>query len=168
MDRNKLTERLLGLEIDIRFVSIREAAEAGITGDPVAVESALHCPILLAIDGERDLGVLANSLRTALLGMGANQGVGKLMSLFFEKNMSREAFMDHAWNVLYRVLPPYCAAHGCWLEIQNRRGTGIVGILMRNEREGTDWQKVEWIYDLDGESAIDAWQTIIEHEDVDI
>lgn len=168
MDRNKLTETLLGLEIAIRFVSIHEAAEVGVMGNPAKIEAALHCPMLLAIAGERDVAVLANALREALLGMGANQGTGNLVALFLEKNIGHDALMAHAWNVLYQVLPPYAADHGCWLEVQNRRGCGTVGILMRAEREGTDWQKVEWIDDLDGESAIDAWKRVVEQENVRI
>lgn len=116
MDRNKLTEMLLGCEVSTRFVSIKEAMEAGIKGEPAAIEAAL---------------------------------------------------MEWAWGKLHRVLPPYAAKHGCWLEIQDRRGAGIVGILLRVETEGTSWQMVEWLDDLDGETAIDAWQMVVAHGGVD-
>lgn len=167
MDRNKLTEMLLRSEVLTRFVSIKEATEAGIKGEPAAIEAALHSPALLAIDGERNPAMLAEALRNALLVLGAKQGVGRLVTLFCEKNMSREALMEWAWGELHRVLPPYAAKHGCWLEIQDRRGAGIVGILLRAETKGTSWQMVEWLDDLDGEAAFDAWQMVVAHGGVD-
>jgi hypothetical protein len=86
MDRNKLTEHLLGLEIDIRFISIKEARKAGVIGDSAELETALHHAIKLAIDGERDLTVLAEALRQALVDAGFRHGVDEILELFCEKN----------------------------------------------------------------------------------
>lgn len=86
MNRNKLTEHLLGLEIDIRFVSIREAVGAGCRGDIALLEAALHRPVLLAIDGVDDLAVLANGLREALSNAGFKQHADTVSTLFLAKN----------------------------------------------------------------------------------
>lgn len=92
MNRNKLTEIMLGLEIDIRFISIKEAVKAGIMGEPAKIEAALHHPILLAIAGERDLTVLADAMRQALTDAGFGNGVDDVVELFCDKNR-REGMM---------------------------------------------------------------------------
>ena len=154
MHRNKLTEHLLGIEIDIRFVSIREAVSAGIEGEPALIEAALHCPALLAVEGERDLVVLANALREALLAMGAKRGVAEVVSLFDVKNM--KLTNNQAIDELRTLLLPVAAAHGCWLEVMDRRGTGVVGINWRCEDGGIGWQQIEWVDDLDDLDGVEA------------
>lgn len=86
--RNKLTEQLLGLEIQIRFISLGEAKSlhAG-TGDEALLEKALHVPIRLAIDGEKDITVLAVALSGALSAQGSSPAAAlSLVTLFLNKN----------------------------------------------------------------------------------
>lgn len=77
--RIELAELMLGLEIDIRFISIAQAVaihasviqdlggELGLR-DVVALENALHAPMILcAHGGERDMEVLACELERATL-----------------------------------------------------------------------------------------------------
>lgn len=105
MKRNKLTEMMLGLEIDIRFISIKEAMKAGIMGEPAKIEAALHHPILLAIAGERDLTVLAEAMRQALTDAGFGYGVDDVVELFCDKNR-REGMMAFT-----RRNPSYCMVY---------------------------------------------------------
>lgn len=79
MTRNQLTEHLLGREIRVRFVSIREAVRlhdqsihdvGGLPGvrDSALLESALHRPMQLALYNEAtELHVLAASLADAVV-----------------------------------------------------------------------------------------------------
>lgn len=61
-----------------------------------------------------------------------------------------------AIDELRALLVPVAAAHGCWLEVVDRRGTGVVGISWRCEDGGVGWQKVEWLDDLDGSGGVEA------------
>ena len=86
--RNKLTEQLLGLEVEIRFISLREAKLLhGGTVDDFLLERALHSPILQAIQGEKDIIVLAAALSESLKAHGFSTRVARLLvSLFLSKN----------------------------------------------------------------------------------
>lgn len=86
MNRNKLIEKLLGLEITTRFISIKEAVGVGCRGDMALLEGALHRPMLLAIDGVSDIEVLADGLREALSNAGFMQHADAVSTLFLEKN----------------------------------------------------------------------------------
>ena len=88
LTRNHLTEQLLGLEIEIRFISLREAKSlhAG-TGDDSLLERALHVPMRLAIEGENDITVLAVALSGALSAQGSSPAAAlSLVTLFLKKN----------------------------------------------------------------------------------
>lgn len=88
LTRNKLTEVLLGFEIEIRFISLREAKShhAG-TVDDSLVERALHVPMRLAIEGEKDITVLAVALGQALSAQGFSHAASRsIVSVFLSKN----------------------------------------------------------------------------------
>lgn len=93
LTRNQLTEQLLGLEVETRFISLREAKTmyAGACDDAL-LEAALHVPMRLAIEGENDIAALSLALGKALNAVGfspaANQAV---VSLFLEKNSGAKA-----------------------------------------------------------------------------
>lgn len=91
--RNKLTELLLGLEIEIRFISLREAKSlhAG-AGDDSLLERALHVPMRLAIESEKDITVLAVALGEALSAQGSSPAAARsVVSLFLKKNRVAKA-----------------------------------------------------------------------------
>ena len=93
LTRNQLTEQLLGLEIAIRFISLREAKSlhAG-TGDDSLLERALHVPMRLAIEGENDITVLAVALGEALSAQGSSPASAQaVVSLLLEKNQGTKA-----------------------------------------------------------------------------
>ena len=93
LNRNQLTEQLLGLEIAIRFISLREAKSlhAG-TGDDTLLETALHVPMRLAIEGENDITVLAVALGEALSAQGSSPASAQaVVSLLLEKNQGTKA-----------------------------------------------------------------------------
>lgn len=86
--RNKLTEQLLGLEIEIRFISLREAKSINADAcENDLLEAALHVPMRLAIEGEKDITVLALALGQALNALGSSPvATQSVVSLFLEKN----------------------------------------------------------------------------------
>lgn len=86
--RNKLTEQLLGLEIEIRFISLREAKSINADAcENDLLEAALHVPMRLAIEGEKDITVLALALGQALNALGSSPvSTQSVVSLFLEKN----------------------------------------------------------------------------------
>lgn len=103
MTRNQLTEHLLGREISVRFVSIREAVRlhdqsiidvGGLLGvrDAALLESALHRPMQQCLyDETTDLCVLAASLADAVVQnhafLDGNKRTAFLCAvLFLEKN----------------------------------------------------------------------------------
>ena len=93
LNRNQLTEQLLGLEIAIRFISLREAKSlhAG-TGDDSLLERALHVPMRLAIEGENDITVLAVALGEALSAQGSSPASAQaVVSLLLEKSQGTKA-----------------------------------------------------------------------------
>lgn len=69
--------------------------------------------------------------------------------------MTREADSE-AIDELRAMLLPVAAAHGCYLEVDDRRGTGVVGINWRSEDGGIGWQQIEWLDDLDGSGGVEA------------
>jgi prophage maintenance system killer protein len=95
MRRNELTERLLGREIAVRFVSMAEArrlaAEGATLVDAAALEQALQAPMLAALEQEPcDLiglaAVLADAIVTAQAFDHANEqaalgGVSQFLAL---------------------------------------------------------------------------------------
>ena len=88
LTRNQLTEQLLGLEVETRFISLREAKTmyAGACDDAL-LEAALHVPMRLAIEGEKDITVLALALGQALNALGSSPvATQSVVSLFLEKN----------------------------------------------------------------------------------
>ena len=86
--RNKLTEQLLGLEIEIRFISLREAKSINADAcENDLLEAVLHVPMRLAIEGEKDITVLALALGQALNALGSSPvATQSVVSLFLEKN----------------------------------------------------------------------------------
>ena len=88
LTRNQLTEQLLGLEVETRFISLREAKTmyAGACDDAL-LEAALHVPMRLAIEGEKDITVLAVALGEALSAQGSSPAAARsVVSLFLKKN----------------------------------------------------------------------------------
>ena len=69
--------------------------------------------------------------------------------------MTREA-NNHAIDELRALLVPVAIAHGCYMEVDDRRGTGIVGVSWRCEDGGIGWQQIEWMDDLDGLGGVEA------------
>ena len=88
LTRNQLTEQLLGLEVETRFISLREAKTmyAGACDDAL-LEAALHVPMRLAIEGEYDIAVLSLALGEALnLNCHSAGDAQAVVSLFQAKN----------------------------------------------------------------------------------
>ena len=56
--------------------------------------------------------------------------------------MTREA-NNHAIDELRALLLPVAAANGCYMEVDDRRGAGVVGINWRCEDGGVGWQQIE-------------------------
>lgn len=63
---------------------------------------------------------------------------------------------SQAIDELRALLLPVAATHGCYLEVGDRRGTGVVGINWRCEDGGIGWQQIEWMDDLDGLGGVEA------------
>lgn len=63
---------------------------------------------------------------------------------------------NHAIDELRALLLPVSAAHGCYMEVDDRRGTGVVGINWHCEDGGIGWQKIEWVDELDGMRGVEA------------
>lgn len=92
--RNRLTEALLGQEIEVRFVSLAEGlrlVSSAVLIDLAAIEAALQAPMRAALAGEGDLLELAARLAEAVLQAAAfaehNQQVAEAAAaLFLRKN----------------------------------------------------------------------------------
>lgn len=110
MNRNQLTEHLLGREIRVRFVSIREAVclhdqsihdVGGLLGvrDAALLESALHKPMHACLcDETTHLNVLAGILYHALLTTrpftDGNKRTAALCASFFLKKNGLEDYVN--------------------------------------------------------------------------
>lgn len=108
LTKNQLIEHLLGLEIEIRFISLREAKAiyAGACDDAL-LEAALHVPMRLAIDGENDIAALALALGQALNAHYPSAGAAQaVVSLFLEKNQVAKAAPKPAMIAKPRQLTP--------------------------------------------------------------
>lgn len=61
-----------------------------------------------------------------------------------------------AIDELRALLLPVATANGCYMEVADRRGTGVVGINWRCEDGGVGWQQIEWMDDLDDLTGVEA------------